>query len=139
MKEWVIENKNDFDKFASSINNYFESCEQKRREFKPFKIITKRLLRGKTRPQHLKYWATINELKKAFCEVGYIYNQEQLHELIKREAGFTEVKELPNGKQIIVNKSIADSSEDADIESMKILIEFIKEFAIKNLDYYIGD
>jgi hypothetical protein len=139
VKECIIENRNDFDKFASSINNYFESCDQKRCEFKPFKIITKKLLRGKTRPQHLKYWATINELKKAFYEVGYIYNQEQLHELIKREAGFTEVRSLTNGKQIIVAKSIADNSEDADIESMKILIEFIKEFAIKNLNYYIED
>ena len=76
-------------------------------------------------------------MKKAFNKAGYIYNQQDIHEFVKRESGFTKMIELPSGKQIMINKSIADASEDIDGKEISWLIEFVKDFCAENLDYVI--
>jgi len=107
-------------------------------KFKPVKIVIRTLQRDKTTPQHRYYWVCIGELKKALKQVsGYQWNQERISEFIKQEAGFTDMWTLPNGKELLVTKSIADESPDATLENMKELIDFIIRFAQEHLDYKI--
>ena len=129
-----------YDQLELILERYIKHFREKKMQglvFNPLTVIFKDYRKKKTQPQHRYYWVCINELKKALKESGCIYNQEQVHELVKKEAGFTETKELPNGKTIMVTKSIANNSKDATLEDMKELINFIIIFAQENLNYRI--
>jgi len=137
MKEYNVFTMQDFSTMVKSFMHHFSEREEKGLPFPKIKIIAKRWVKSKTSPQHRLYWASIGELKKAFKEAGYVYHQQDIHEFIKREAGFTKMIELPNGKMIMINKSIADNSEDINGKEISMLIEYIKDWSAENLNYII--
>lgn len=135
-KEYAIHSEEDFDEMVINFQIYFKAEKMKGSKFRSLKIIAKRFVKSKTPPQHRAYFACINELKKAFEEVGYRFTQDQLHYLMKKESGFTKMVELPNGKQQMIIRSISDIS-DVSCEAMGHLIEFVIEYAALNLNYVI--
>jgi len=137
MREYIIEEYSDFKNMVQSFEKHFKQCKEKCLKFPQVKITAKRLRKSKTSRQHKAYWRCIGELKKAFLEAGYRFNEEEIHYFIKTQAGFTKVKELPNGKTIVVAKSISDESEDVNISNINFLIEFMLEYAATNLNYFI--
>ena len=135
-REYEIFSEDDFEQMVTNFQIYFKTQKMKGRAFQKLKIISKRLVKSKTPPQHRAYFACINELKKAFEGTGYRFSQEQLHYLMKKESGFTEIVELPNGKQQMIIRSISDIS-DVSCEAMSHLIEFVIEYSAINLGYEI--
>lgn len=138
-KTYEIHSAQDLSKAFAHIMNYVVMRKDKGLPFQSLNLISKRFVKSKTSPQHRLYWACIAELQKGFELAGYNYKLTDIHEFIKREAGFTKMIELPNCKMVEINKSIADKSDDINIEEISKLIEFIKRWASENLAYYIED
>jgi len=135
--EYPILEEKDFDEMVKKFRAYFAKTALEGKDFKKFKLVTKQFRKSKTPPQHRMYFACINDLKKAFEEVGYRFNQEQLHHLMKQECGLIKMVEMPSGKNVMMMKSIADISEDATCDNMRFLIDFVIEYAALNLNYEI--
>lgn len=139
MKEYVVSDRQDFDNFVKLVNQYFDLCKIGKHIFKPFVIMSKKYVRSKTPKQHKYYWFCIAEMQKAFKEMGYNYTKKTIHEFMKKEAGFSEVIELPNGSLHEVTMSIADDSKDVNVDVLKELIEFILKWTQENLNYTIPE
>lgn len=131
-KEYNIFSKEDFNLMVGQFNNYFKKRELSGLPFQKLKIISKRWQKPKTSKQHRAYWAAIGQLKKALVNVGYDVNEEDCHQFIKYRSGFT--KEIDG---VVITKSISDVSEDATIENLNYLIDFIIRFASESLSYNI--
>lgn len=132
-KEYEIITENDFDLMVNRFKAYFAQAKHDGKKFQKLRIISKRWVKSKSSSQHRAYWSLVGELKAAFLEQGYHFNQEQLHELMKRASGFTEMQELPDGSTIMVTKSIADKSDDATSMALNNLIEFTLMFSAEKL------
>lgn len=139
MKQYIIENKQDFKDFAKKIANYLEASEKGQVKFVPFRLISKKLGKEKTSKQHRYFFRCLSELKLAFENCGYVYNTEQLLSFVKTASGYTRTDVLKDNTIVCVPKSIADVSEDVNSEEMTKLCEWIKVFAATKLDYYIED
>lgn len=137
MKEHDIFTEQDFDVMVNRFKAMFERWRYENKKFKKIKIIAKEWRKSKSSLQHRTYWMLINELKAAFLEQGCHFNQEQLHELMKRASGFTEMKEMPDGSTVMVTKSIADKSDDATSSALNGLIEFTMQFSAEKLGVYL--
>lgn len=122
---------------VQSFESHFSQRKEKGLKFPQVKITAKRLRKSRTSKQLKTYWLCIEGMRKAFLEVGYRFATEEIHHLVKTQAGFTKVKELPDGKTIVVTKSISDESEDVNISNINFLIEFMLEYAATNLNYVI--
>jgi len=139
MKTFEIHSEVDFDKMVKKFVTYFIERKRAGHKFQSLNIVSKKWRKPKTSRAHRKYWATINELKKAFKESGNIVNEKILHEFIKRESGYTKVIEMPNGQMVMVSKSISDNSEDINSGEMAFLIDFTIRWAQEHLNYVIQD
>jgi hypothetical protein len=137
MREYIIESEQDFDSMIMTFKKHFRREKGLGNKFKKLRIIAKRYVPSRTPKQLRTYWICIRELKIAFKRVGYILNESDIHELVKREAGYTELLELPSGRIEVINKSIAEKAEGASIDAVNHLIEFIIQYAAQNLDYQI--
>jgi len=134
MREYEIKDAREWSDFVFRLQDYFCQRDARGLPFLPLRVVVKKLKKYKSRPQHRAYWMLVGKLKKALKEKGYIYNEAQIHEFVKRESGFTEVQEMPDGSHLMVTKSIADSSDDATSKHLNELIEFILAFAAEKLD-----
>lgn len=128
MREYVIHNEQDFDDMVGKFTKHFVLCKKENKKFQSILITSKRYRKPKSSAQHRTYWKMINELKKEFKKVGVILNQDQIHQFVKRQSGFTDMFEV-NGKMVMVEKSIADSSEDATSRDLSFLIDYMLRFA----------
>ena len=137
MRTFEIHNEDDFDDMCKVFTNFFIERKRAGLKFQSLNIVSKIYRKPKSNLQHRTYWLCIGELKKAFKEKGYIYNEDQIHSFVKRESGFTEMARMPNGKMIMVEKSIADNSDDATSKDLNFLIDYILKFAIESLDVHI--
>lgn len=137
MEEYHIDSVESFDRFTREFYRYFGSLKEIGKPFTPIKIIAKKAVKSKSHAQHRYYWALINEMKTALKDNGILLNQEEIHELVKREAKFTKMVEI-NNKHYMVVCSIADTSDDIDSESMTMLCDFVKQFCAENLGVDIG-
>lgn len=129
-KEYDIFTKEDFDKMVKSFENYFKERGAKGLPFQKIRIIAKRWRKPKSSAQHRKYWVLVTKLKDLFIQNGYDTNENEVHEFIKKKAGFT--KEF-NG--LVITKSIADSSEDATSSDLNRLIECMVRFSAEEFSY----
>lgn len=138
MKEFNVFEEKDFDKMVIQFKLYFYKQKQAGKKFQKLKIISKRYVKSRTPKQLKTYWVCIHEMKKAFFEAGNIFDEMEIHSFVKRESGFTKMVELANGKQIMIEKSISDHSEDVNIENINFLINFMIEWTQINLNYEIN-
>jgi len=132
-KEYEIFKKEDFDKMVNGFESYFRLREEKGLPFQKIRIISKRWVKSKSSPQHRAYWACVSVIMKRFREIGYDVNQEDVSQFVKKESGFTKMI-----GDTMVTKSIADNSDDATIEELKKLIDFMIRFAAEKLDIAIN-
>ena len=137
MKKFEIHSYKDFAEMTKQFNNYFIKRDFEGKKFLSLVIISKRYRKSRTSKQLKAYWVCIHEMKKAFLEIGYRFNEDELHSFVKRESGFTKMITLENGKQLMIEKSISDESEDVNIVNINFLIEYIIEFSAINLNYEI--
>lgn len=131
MKEFTITNRDDLIDAFRSINKVLEDNSLLNRE-KKYNLVFKEYRKPKSSAQHRTYWKCISHLKKAFFDVGSIYNEDQLHNFVKMASGFTESVE-----GVVTPKSIADTSQDATSKELNFLIEWIVMFCADKLDYQI--
>lgn len=131
-KEYEIFTKEDFEKMVKGFESYFQLREEKGLSFQKIRIISKRWVKSKTSPQHRSYWLCVSIIMKKFRELGYDVNQEDVSQFIKKESGFTKMI-----GDTMVTKSIADKSDDATIEELTKLIDFMIRFAAEKLDMVI--
>lgn len=111
---------------------YQSRREQNGLKFQPLNITVKQWRKPKTSLQHRAYWKLISQIKDELRNLGYTYNEEQVHQFIKTESGFTEMVEIGD-KQVMVTRSIANVSDDADIENLNYLISFMQQWAAEHL------
>jgi hypothetical protein len=137
MKEYIINNDVDFNKFCDTINKYFVLLKLNNKKIKPFKLISKELKQQRSCEQLRYYWVCINEAAKAFKKEGHTYTKLQIHEFIKKQAGYTRTDILKNGKVVEVVLSIADNSDDATVKELIDLTDFLKMWVAENLGYVI--
>jgi len=133
-REYEILTENDFDLMVARFKSHFMARKDAGQKFQKLRITAKRWQKAKSSSQHRAYWRCINVLKDNFLELGYVFNQDQIHEYIKRVSGFTETKEMPDGTTIMVCKSIADKSDDATARNLQFLIDFMIQFSIEKLN-----
>lgn len=139
MKKYEILCQDDFDLFQRRIGRFIKHNESQGKPFKKMNFTVKSWRKDKTSRQHKFYWVVINEVRKAFLNVGYELTQNEVHTLMKKEYGHTKMIVMKDGKTVSVIKSIADDSEDVNIQVMKDLIDFCIRYAAINLDYEIQD
>jgi hypothetical protein len=132
-KEYEIFSREDIYKMVNGFESYFRLREEKGLPFQKIRIISKRWVKSKSSPQHKSYWLCVSVIMKKFRELGYDVNQEDVSQFIKKESGFT--KMIGN---TMVTKSIADNSDDATIEELTKLIDFMIRFAAEKLDIAIN-
>ena len=133
-REYEIFSEADFYIMVDRFKAHFEVRKQTGKDFQKLRINAKRWQKAKSTAQHKSYWRCVNVLKEHFLDLGYVFNQEQIHEYIKRISGFTETKEMPDGSHIMVCKSISDSSEDATARNLQFLIDFMIRFSLEKLN-----
>ena len=139
MKEYEILDRDNWDHFVLKTTKFLDNCLIDELPFPEMNITVKKFRKNKTKQQHKFYWACINELRKGFREIGYEFNQEQIHEFIKSEYGYCDNILLPNNKSLTITKSIADKSEDVNIKIMKELIDFMIRWAAQELNWIIKE
>jgi len=132
-KEYEIFTKEDFDKVVNGFQSYFRLREEKGLPFQKIRIISKRWVKSKSSPQHKAYWLCVSIIMKKLRELGHDVNQEDVSQFIKKESGFTKMI-----GDTMVTKSIADNSDDATIEELTRLIDFMVRFAAEKLDMVIN-
>jgi len=133
-KIYDIHSEANFLEFVAKMSHYFTLRGEKSLPFQRLTITCKQWRKPKTAQQHKKYWVTVSELKKAFISKGYDTNEDEVHEFLKKKAGFT--KELCG---IMVVKSIKDASDDATSNEMNRLIEVAQRFSAEELGVVISD
>ncbi|GAG25554.1 unnamed protein product, partial [marine sediment metagenome] len=107
MREYEIETEENFDSMVIRFKAFFEQRRKSSLDFKKIKIIAKALRKSKTSKQHRYYFQCIGQLQDAFELVGYNYTKDEIHEFIKRKAGYTRMILVPSGESVEVTKSIA--------------------------------
>jgi hypothetical protein len=122
-KEYEILDKQDFLDMIDHIYNYMHTRELQGLPFQKLRITSKKWQKGKTSPQHRKYWKCIQQIKEGMNDLGNEYNEEDISQFIKMRSGFTKVVD---GQ--VVTKSIADKSEDATNANLRHLIDFMIRF-----------
>lgn len=131
-RTFEIKGFNDFQNMCDFMKAYFKKREAMGLPFQALNIVSKKYRKPKSSAQHRTYWRCIGELKKAFIKNGHDTNEEEVHEFIKRNAGFTH-----SLMGTMVTLSISDASDDATSRDLNRLIDFIQRFAAENFGYNI--
>lgn len=132
MLEFRVKNREEIKEAFKVIDSLYSNYRKNDHE-----IIFKEVRKKKSSSQHRAYWRAIGELKKAMAEQGNYFNEDELHNFVKRESGFTKTVILKNNKTVMINKSVSDISEDATSANLVFLIDWIIQFAREYLAYEI--
>lgn len=112
-------------------------------EGKRVEVTIQKAKKKRTTPQNAYYWGVVIPiLQQGLADVGYLYNKDATHELIKRHVAETEpgaiVEEIVIEKTGEVLSRIRSTSELSTSEFMDYL-EIIKQFASESLGVYIPE
>ncbi len=131
-KTYEIDSRETFLNFVAKMSQYFTLRDEKKLPFQKINITCKKWRKLKSSKQHRCYWRCIGELKKAFIKNGHDTNEEEVHEFVKKNSGFT--RSLMG---TMVTLSVSDSSDDATSNELNRLIDFIQRFAAEEFGHNI--
>jgi len=131
-RNFEIKTLENFKGMITVMENYFKQREAAGLPFQALNIVSKKYRKPKTSAQHRTYWHCIGELKKAFIKNGHDTNEEEIHEFVKKNSGFT--RSLMG---TMVTLSVSDSSDDATSNELNRLIDFIQRFAAEEFGHNI--